>query len=509
MDRRTFLISSAGVAAAYGLGLPACLQRKRPPNIVLILADDMGYGDLAVQNADSKIPTPNLDRLAAQGIRFVDAHTTSGVCSPTRYSILTGRYHWRGKLKSGIVEAFGEAVVESGRLTLPALLRKKGYATGCVGKWHLGFNWPFKEPRRLLQKGEAFASADFDWSKRLEGGPVDCGFDYYFGDDTPNFPPYTWIENDRVLEAPSAQWEPSWTPGGEHFECRSGPAVEGWDLTRVLPRLADKAVEWIDRQCRAGRPFFLYFPLTSPHTPIVPSKDFIGRSRAGLYGDWMAQTDVVVGRVLSALEAGGASENTIVIFTSDNGPELYAYERTREYEHYSMLNLRGLKRDLWEGGHRVPFLVRWPGKISPGSVSDEVVCLVDVMATIADIAGFSLSDSAAEDSLSILPILEGRPHAKPLREATVHHSMSGRFAIRRGDWVFIDWERGNDTAVPEWFDRMRGYEKESTPGLLYNLKDDVTEHKNQYSRHPELARELKDLLEKYKREGRSVFHRHK
>ncbi len=503
MNRRSFIIATAGLAAAWNLGGMTCRGRKRLPNMLLILADDMGYGDLAVQNADSKIPTPNLDRLASQGVRFTDAHTTSGVCSPTRYSLLTGRYHWRGKLKSGIVDTFGEAVVEPGRMTLPGMLRKMGYRTGCIGKWHLGFTWPFKEPRRVLQKGEAYVSEDFDWSKRLVGGPTDCGFDFYFGDDTPNFPPYAWIENDRVLSPPTVQWEASWTPGGEHFECRPGPAVDEWNLTKVLPQLADKAVEWIGRQCHSERPFFLYFPLTSPHTPIVPSKEFLSRSGAGLYGDWMVQTDAVVGRVLSALEADGASDNTIVIFTSDNGPEAYAYNRLKEHGHASMLNLRGLKRDLWEGGHRVPFLVRWPGVVAPGSVSHEVVCLVDVMATAADLTGYRLPDNAAEDSISILPVLQGRSYEKPLREATVHHSNSGRFAIRRGDWVLIDWEQGNDTAVPDWYDKMRGYEKSDTPGLLYRLKDDLTEHKNLYTQYPELARELKGLLEKYKRQGRS------
>ncbi len=509
MDRRSFLRLSAGAgaAAALGGGFPGCSGRGDRPNIVLILADDMGYGDLEAQNPESKIRTPNLDRLASRGMRLTDAHTTSGVCSPSRYSLLTGRYHWRGKLKSGIVDTFGEAVVEPDRLTLPGMLRREGYATACIGKWHLGFRWPFKEPRRVLGRGEAYLASDFDWSKRLEGGPTDCGFDTYFGDDTPNFPPYTWIENDRVLEIPNAQWDSSWTPGGEHYECRPGPAVEGWDLTQVLPRLTDRAVEWIGRQARSRKPFFLYFPMTSPHTPIVPSEPFIGTSGAGLYGDWMAQTDAAVGRVLDALEASGAGRNTLVIFTSDNGPEQYAYDRVRRYAHHSMMDLRGLKRDLWEGGHRVPFLVRWPGEVPPGSVSGEVACLADVMATVADIVGFELPPDAAEDSWSLLPVLTGKTYSAPLRESTVHHSNSGHFAIRKGDWVFIDWGRGNDTAVPEWYAEMRGYGETETPGLLYDLRDDRTEHENLYSDRPELVRELKELLEKVKREGRSVFRR--
>jgi len=501
VGRRDFLkIAGLGTAGLMAPRLAAGAdEAKRPlPNIVFILADDMGYGDLACQNADSKIPTPNLDRLASQGVRFTDAHSPSGVCSPTRYGILTGRYAWRSRLKSSVLWPWDPPLIEPGRLTVPAMLKKHGYRTACIGKWHLGWTWPFvKEVDKARDK--AIPCDAVDWKQPITGGPVASGFEYYFGDDVPNFPPYAFIENERMLNIPTEQ-KPDTMFGNP------GPMSPGWKLEAVMPAITHKAVEWIT-ECKAqspDQPFFLYFPLTAPHTPIAPAAEFKGKSRAGDYGDYVVEVDWAVGEVLKALEHNGLSENTLVIFTSDNGPENYAYARVREHLHYSMGQLRGIKRDTWEGGHRVPFLVRWPGRTQPGTTCGEVLCLADIMATAAEVVGAEAPENAGEDSYSMLPAFLGKNRLKPIREATVHHSASGKFAIRKGSWVFIDARTGDDNKEPGWFKKERGYKPHDQPGELYDLRQDPAERTNLYAKHPETVADLKALLEKYKQEGRSV-----
>ncbi|MHC4679783.1 MAG: sulfatase-like hydrolase/transferase, partial [Planctomycetota bacterium] len=273
------------------------------PNIVIMYADDMGYGDLAIQNPESRIPTPNLDRLAGEGIRFTDAHSSSGVCTPSRYALLTGRYHWRKF--HGIVNAFGASVFDAQRLTLPEMLKEKGYRTACIGKWHLGWNWEAIRKARVNGRKQGANPDDFDWSRPIPDGPLAHGFDHYFGDDVPNFPPYTWIENDRVLIRPTEPYEPNPMPAEGAPEGRPGPMVAGWRQDQVMPRLTEKAVEWIGRQKGRNRPFFLYFPWTSPHAPIVPAKEFQGKTKAGAYGDFVFQSDWSAGQVLEALDSNG------------------------------------------------------------------------------------------------------------------------------------------------------------------------------------------------------------
>lgn len=499
-NRREFLKAAGlgAVAATLGKGAWGGVAREPSPNIVFILADDMGYGDLGCQNPGSKIPTPNLDRLAGQGVRFADAHSPSSVCSPTRYGILTGRYCWRSRLKSQVLWEWEPPLIEEGRLTLPALLKKQRYHTACIGKWHLGWNWPFigEAPS---ERGKPLACDAVDWSKPLTGGPLEYGFDYYFGDDVPNFPPYVFIENDRTLGAPTEQKpkEMFGTPG---------PMLPGWKLDAVMPAITKKAADWIDRTAKEspGDPFFLYFPLTAPHTPIAPAEEFKGKSGAGDFGDYVVEVDWAVGQVLDALERNDLAGNTLVVFTSDNGPENFAYERAKTFQHYSMDGLRGLKRDTWEGGHRVPFLARWPGRIQAGTTSSEVICLADMMATIAALSDVALPEDAAEDSYNILPALLGQKMSQPIREATVHHSYSGKFAIRKGQWVFIDAPTGDDNKEPAWFREERGYTAHEQPGELYDLSQDPAERRNLYAEHPEIVAELKGLLEKYQREGRST-----
>lgn len=480
MHRREFL----GLTAA-GLAPKGAVQA--PPNIVFILTDDLGYGDIACQNPESKIPTPNLDRLASQGVRFTDAHSPSAVCTPTRYGVLTGRYSWRSRLKSGVLEGYSPNLIEPGRPTVASVLKSRGYYTGGIGKWHLGLGDREKT----------------DFTRPLRPGPVDHGFDYYFGIPASlDMPPYLYLENDRVVEQPT-----STTPGKQESGVfwRGGPVAPSFQFDQVLSTLTGKAVRFLrDRAAKPAQPFFLYLPLTGPHTPWVPRKEFLGRSKAGIYGDFVCEVDWAAGEILNTLDQAGLSSNTLLIFTSDNGPERYAYERIPEFGHYSMGSLRGVKRDAWEGGHRIPFLARWPGKIRAGGTSSETICLTDLMATAAALSGAKLPDNGGEDSYNIAPALLGEKRPAPIREATVSHTANGEFAIRQGEWVFIDAPTGMNTKEPEWFRKQRGYTLHSLPGELYNLKQDLAERKNLYAERPDVVGKLKALLERYKREGRSV-----
>ncbi len=464
--------------------------RPARPNIVILYADDMGYGDLGVQNPDSKIPTPNLDRLASQGTRFTDAHSSSGVCTPSRYALLHGRYHWRKF--HGIVNSFDQPILDEERTTLPELLKLRGYKTACIGKWHLGWDWnSIKRQGAEPNKQLGFAPDAFDWSKPIAGGPLSHGFDYYFGDDVPNFPPYAWFENDRVITVPTvALSTPKKTAEG-NWECRPGPAVKDWDFWAVMPTLTEKAVEWIGQQ-KKEEPFFLYFPFTSPHAPIIPTPEFIGKSKANGFGDFVAQTDATVGRVLEALEKSGLAENTLVIFSADNGPEHYAYDRLKNFDHRSAGPLRGLKRDIWEGGHRVPTIIRWPTVVPAGSVSDGLLSQIDFYATIARIVGAEIPSGSAEDSYDQLSLLKGTgPSA---RTTLVHNTNAGGYALRDGDWVLIAAKTGAVSKVPDWFNDANGYTKNDNEGELYNLRSDLSQKHNLYAQQPDKVKELSEKL---------------
>ncbi|MGD9645196.1 MAG: arylsulfatase [Pirellulales bacterium] len=474
-------------------------DRPRTPNIVIIYADDMGYGDLAVQNPGSKIPTPNLDRLASEGMRFTDAHSSSGICTPSRYALLTGGFHWR-KFHD-IVNSFGPSVLDDAELTLPELLKAQGYRTACIGKWHLGWNWQaIKRPGASEpDKKTGYPPDAFGWSRPIPGGPLAHGFDYYFGDDVPNFPPYAWIENDRLLEAPSDPLTITPETAEGSWEARPGPMCAGWDFYAVVPKLTARTVEWIGQQRASDTPFFLYVPLNSPHAPIVPTPEFRGRSQAGGYGDYMIQTDDNVGRILRALDDAGLAENTLVIFTSDNGPERYAYERVRRFQHRSAGPLRGLKRDLWEGGHRVPFVVRWPGHVAAGSVNDGLVSQVDIMATLAAVVGAELPAGAAPDSFNLLSVLTAGA-ASP-RESIVHNTKANGYALRHGQWLLVAAPSGGISQVPAWFDRENGYTADDLAGELYDLNQDLGQHHNLYAEMPGKVAELESLLSQIRAKG--------
>jgi len=462
------------------------------PNIVILYADDMGYGDLGIQNPDSKIPTPHLDQLAREGMRFTDAHSSSGVCTPSRYAMLHGRYHWRKF--HGIVNSFDQPILDDQRQTIAEMLKGKGYRTACIGKWHLGWDWnAIKRPgAKAGDEKKGFASDAFDWSKSIPGGPLSHGFDYYFGDDVPNFPPYAWFENDRIITEPTvALSTPDKTAEGA-WEARPGPSVKDWDFWDVMPKLTAKAEEWIGKQTK-DEPFFLYFPFTSPHAPIVPTKEFVGKSQANGFGDFMVQTDAAVGRVLKALKAGGFEDNTLVLFSSDNGPERYAYDRVKKFDHRSMGPLRGLKRDIWEGGHRVPFIVRWPGVVASGKVNDGLMSQIDVFATLAAIVGSDIPPNSADDSYNQLALFQGE--SKSARDTVVHNTNTNAYSLRHGDWVLIAAKTGAVSAVPSWFDEANGYKPNLQPGELYNLRKDLGQKNNLYQQEPEKVKELSGHLE--------------
>jgi arylsulfatase A len=482
----------------------ASASRTKLPNIIVLYADDLGFGDVGCNNAESRIPTENIDRLAREGMRFVDAHSSSGICTPSRYALLTGRYHWRQF--HDIVDSFGPSVFAPGRVTMADMLRSRGYRTACIGKWHLGWDWaairkPGAEEVSVGGKRMGYPADAFDWSRPVPGGPCAHGFDHYFGDDVPNFPPYAWIEDDRVLTAPSVPYAPNPKPREGSDEGRPGPMVAGWRLDAVMPRLVEHAVTWIEQQ-RRGQPFFLYLPFTAPHAPIVPAPEFVGRSGAGVYGDFVVQTDAAVGAVLAALDRTGLAADTLVVFSSDNGPEAYAWERVRATGHRSMGTLRGLKRDVWEGGHRVPMVVRWPGVVPPGRTSDALFGQVDWMATIAAAVGVQLPSDAAEDSLDQLPVLRGERAA--VRTSLVHNTYADKFALRSGDWLYIDSPDGGHRKPPPWFAAQEGLSDPEGLVGLYNLAEDPRQQRNRAAELPSVAAGLAQQLASLRAQVRSA-----
>ncbi len=500
--RRDIFRTAVGSALPLLTGAAANL-----PNIVVILADDLGYGDVGVYNSESKIPTPHLDRMASEGVRFVDAHTPCGVCSPTRYGLLTGRYPWRSELKQQVLWPWDKPLIERERLTMGGMLKQKGYKTACFGKWHLGWEWTTTDGSKVndtVRIGDPQREIRNEFAKKVvftapvREGPTGRGFDYYFGVDLPNLPPYAYIENDRLTTQPTTQ-KPETMFGWP------GPMTPGWRLENVLPEITRRAVKWVGERAKDPAPYFLYFPMTGPHTPIAPDDPFLGKSKAGRYGDFVHQVDWCAGQVLEAIRRSGKANNTLVIFTSDNGPENLTYPLFPQYEHASAGPLRGAKRMLWEGGHRVPFLAWWPGRVKAGTVESEIICLTDLMATVASLVDYKLPNDAAQDSYDISEALFGKPRAKPIREATVHHSMMNEYGLRQGDWVFIESANGGGgNAEPAWFREKYGIAKETEPAALYHVKEDLRQTKNLYRQYPERVREMRALLEKYKTNDRSV-----
>jgi len=471
------------VLPLLSLALVAFTSPERPRNVVVILADDMGLSSLHAEHLASGLPTPNLDRLASQGMSFTDAHSGSAVCSPTRYGLLTGRYSWRTTLKSGIVQKWGEPLIAPDRMTLADVASSAGLHSACIGKWHLGWRWPKRGG------GTTKKPTEIDYTQPLGGGPLEAGFDYSFGDDVPNWPPYLWIENNRPQSQPTDQM-----PGGKYVGVSAGPMTPGWSLEAVLPELTRRCVHYIRDRAQAEEPFLLFFSMTSPHTPISPSETFRGQSGVSPYADFLLETDWSVGQVLRALDQHGIANETLVIFTADNGTSPKAnFEQLAESDIDLLGPWRGSKADIWEGGHRVPFLARWPGVIEPGTHCATPIVLTDIFATVAEALNVDLPANAGEDSASLLPDFKDPELLDALRPAAahdmiVHHSSQGRFAVRSGPWKLIfcsgsgGWSHPNSDAAGN---------KEGLPAQqLFNLATDPGEQTNLIESHPEQAAEL-------------------
>lgn len=498
----TLLATLLIISFTTQLALPANAAPSKP-NLLIIYADDLGYGDVQCYNPErGKIPTPHIDKLASQGMRFTDGHSSSGVCSPSRYTLLTGRYHWRTRLQSGIVPLWGAPLIAPDRVTIATLAKQHGYRTACIGKWHLGWEWPIPADRAALfkekPKGAATATEAHRavwrevFSQPIGGGPTTRGFDLYFGTDVPNHPPFCFLEKDRTIGIPT-EFLPARLVGNNQASIQ-GPALADWTLEPILPALGDRATAFITDSAKKREPFLLYLPLTSPHTPLSVNEAWKGKSGLNLFADFVMETDAVVGRVLEALEKSGAADNTLVLFTADNGCAPYiGISDLETMGHYPSGPLRGAKADAWEGGHRVPFIVRWPGQVQSGTVCNQLVQQSDLIATFAEVLGTPLPDNAGEDSVSLMSLLKGGD--QPVRKNAVSTSIGGTPALRSGTWKYIPapgsggWGKGGD---------------QSQPVQLYNLADDLGETKNLAAAMPEKVGEMKALLEKLITDGRST-----
>jgi arylsulfatase A-like enzyme len=500
-------------------------KQTTKPNIVYFFVDDMGYGDASCLNPHGKIKTPNIDYLAREGMTFTDAHSSSAVCSPSRYSVLTGRYNWRSTLQSGIVGVYGDPLIAENRLTVPVFLKQNSYHCACIGKWHLGQGWDFEADAERFHPKTSYATIDGEsdaelqvtpelqalwqdcFSKPTTGGPTTRGFDYYFGVDVPNWPPYCFIENDRTVGIPS-EWLPKWLLGDNQASI-AGPAMSYWHFEQLLPTWANKADAYIAARAKTGEPFFLYLPMTSPHTPLSVNKPWIGKSGLNnLYADLVIETDDVFGRILNSLEKHGVAGNTLVVFASDNGCAPYigvkqdgrghCEDALEPQGHFPSGPYRGYKSDAWDGGHRIPCIARWPGVIEPGSLCDQLVCLSDLIRTCAEIVGKDLPEDAGEDSISMLPLFRhGGPSA---RKTVVHHSITGKFAIRDGHWKLVlcpgsgGWTYNDAEAAKAGMPLVQLYDMHTDPGETRNLQAD----------YPEKVQELLTLLKKQVADGRST-----
>jgi arylsulfatase A len=488
MRHAVHLLLCVMLAAAF----PRMSMAEERPNIVVVLADDFGVGDIQAHYPANKIATPHLDQLVRDGVSFTDAHSPSAVCSPTRYGLLTGRYAWRTRLQEWVIAAYEPPLITADRITLPGYLQQHGYHTVCIGKWHLGLHWSGPQPSRMTKEPNGQKNLTWDFTQPVRSGPTTRGFDYYFGVDLPNLPPFTFLENDRVAIQPT-----------DHYEFREGegvvmprgfqgsPMAPGWKFDQILPELTRRAVQQIHKNAQREEPFFLYFSLTSPHEPVVPSSQFRGRSGIAPIADFVMETDWSVGQVIQAIDEAGIADKTLVIFTGDNGHSHYTgWEQLVQAGHRPSGPYRGHKGDIWEGGHRVPLVVRWPGRTPAGASSNQMVCLTDLFATCAELVGGKLPDEAAEDSYSFLAAMFGRQVVEP-RTTMVNHSNFGEFAFRKGFWKLVFRMSGKNR------DLSRG---KPTIAELYNLEIDVAEQHDLASEQPErvstMTSELRSLVER-------------
>jgi len=508
-------------SAALGLGLLAAWpnaaiadHHEAKPNILFILADDLGYGDVGCYNPEAKAPTPNIDRLAREGMRFTDAHSPSTVCTPTRYSLLTGRMAFRNGMKGVFTGAGGPCLIKEDRLTIAGMLRDQGYTTAMFGKWHIGLTFYDKDGKPITKNGLE-AVKRIDYSQPITGGPIDRGFDQFFG--TACCPTtdwlYAYIDGDKIPMPPTRIVDRKPLPKHPYSrDNRPGMIAPGFDLEEVDMVFLQKSLEFLEshKQKSPNKPFFLFHSAQAVHLPSFAGRAFKGKTEAGPHGDFIFELDYVVGRLMSKLDQLGYGENTLVIFSSDNGPEVpTVIDMRKTHKHDGARPWRGVKRDQWEGGHRVPFIARWPKKIKDGSTSAQTICLTDVMATCAALTGATIPPNAAEDSYNILPVLLGQAGDKPIREYTLHQTISLALAIRHGNWKYLDHKGsgGNNYGREgEWGMKQFALPERApdAPGQLYDLAKDPGETTNLYNEYPEIVKALKGKLEEYKTSGRSA-----
>ncbi len=488
MQKRRFLLLSALlVFTTHPILVTGAEEPRERPNIVLVMADDMGYGDVQALNAASQIQTPNLNRLAREGMVFTDAHTPSAVCTPTRYALLTGRFCWRTRLKQGVLNGYGEPLIEMDRPTLASFLNSVGYECGIVGKWHLGLGFARQESTNSLDFGQPLAVT-----------PNTHGFDFsYVIPASLDFPPYVYVHNDRCTMPPDLGETASAFPAF----WRKGERAADLVFDTCLDHLLEQATRFIEGAAQGSKPFFLYFPLTAPHKPVLPHARFRGRTDLGPYGDFVVQVDWTVGEVLRTLDELGVADNTLVIYTSDNGSFMYRREAAdakdhvddetiqayRADRHTSNFVFRGTKADIWEAGHRVPFFIRWPDRVTAGSECTQTICLTDVFATLAAVQGIVLPENAAPDSFNFLASLDGHEPSSP-REPVIHHSGSGMFAIREGRWKLVLGNGSGGREAPKGKPFERPYQ-------LFDLAADPVESQNLIEQEPSVAAELEAWFE--------------
>tara|TARA_B100000029_G_C17610010_1_gene969282 strand:- start:50103 stop:51722 length:1620 start_codon:yes stop_codon:yes gene_type:complete len=504
------------------------------PNIILILCDDLGYGDVSSLNPNSKINTTNIDQIFENGISFNDTHTSSAVCTPSRYSLLTGRYNFRSSLKSGVNWGYSQPLIENERPSVSHILKTAGYFTAMVGKWHLGLDWKTTSGKYISEGGiinETSIDPGIDFSARINGGPTDNGFDYFFGIPASlDMAPYVYLENDKLISIPTNSDFEGYAANIDglsitqhdrtQFEGRPGPVDNKMRPDQVLDNLSQKAVEIIDTKFSEETPAFLYLALTAPHTPVSPSKDFVGKSGTNdQYLDFVLEVDNLVGEVINAVKRSTKHDDTLIIFTSDNGPERFMHLRKKEIGHFSAAQFRGCKRDNWEGGHRVPFLVQWPKKIAPKQESNAMISLVDIFATIAKITDQKYPETVAEDSYDFSSVLFNNSTNTFERQYLIHHSASGFFGIRDKNWKLLIHEGSGvkeeykSTYSNEYGEKWTSSDYESIldndmstkgPIQLYHLSSDEHEDNNLFAENPEIVKELSTKFFEILNNGRST-----
>jgi arylsulfatase A len=508
------MVRAALMFAITGFALNTCRADERP-NILFILADDLGYGDVGCYNDRSKIPTPNLDRLATQGMRFTDAHSASTVCTPTRYSLLTGRMAFRTRFRGVFTGVGGPCMIEEKRLTLPGMLRAKGYKTACFGKWHIGMTF-FDKQGKAINRGGLDAVKRVDFSRSIPDSPIHRGFDEFYG--TVSCPTtdwlYAYVDGDRIPVPPAIDQTHDRSQLPRHAysnDCRNGVIAPNFDLEEVDLVFLKKSQEFLRNHLKKNpeQPFFLFHSMQAVHLPSFAADQFKGKTKAGPHGDFIFEMDWIVGELMKTLDELGVAENTLVMFGSDNGPEVpTVIAMRRDHHHDGARPWRGVKRDQWEGGHRTPFIARWPDKIKPGTTTNQTLSLTDVMATCAAVTEAKLPHDSAEDSFDFLPVLLGKAGDTPIRSYTLQQTISLELSIRRGPWKYLDHKgSGGNNYRREGAWGMKKYALPDTapnaPGQLYHLDDDPGETKNLYFQHPRIVSELKKQLESTIASGRS------